>query len=377
VENWLSRLAPTSRRASRGDLNLFMKWLQSEGGSFKDFTPDDLVKHQLEAGNGQRFDVVNLFERHILSMVGRRSTKKVRLAHLRSFMVHNRADVPSSRFTIQADRPKVQGDLSPDEIRQIILSSNPMFAAIFISAFQAGMGAGQIIYWSNNGLEKLRKDLQGNPDVIRIDFPMGRKRNEEPYYSFLGPDSITKLRKWLEIRPDKGDSIFITKRGNPLGYFALSAYWNSHLRKTGIQTRKKGGPKGERSSVRTAKNLHEMRDTRKSLWMKSDAKPVVCEFTMGHQTDALGYDKSWKDVKFYEDEFRKALPFLQILTGTKAYKLVAEDEVEGLRAEVQTLRHRLQTVEEKRGQADDVMNRLVEDPEFLATMKKALDRLKG
>jgi hypothetical protein len=98
---------------------------------------------------------------------------------------------------------------------------------------------------------------------------------------------------------------------------------------------------------------------------------------MGHQTDALGYDKSWKDVKFYEDEFRKALPFLQILTGTKAYKLVAEDEVEGLRAEVQTLRHRLQTVEEKRGQADDVMNRLVEDPEFLATMKKALDRLKG
>ena len=51
VEKWLSRLAPSTARMNRHEHGYFMKWLESNGTQFSDYTPDQLVEYQRKATN--------------------------------------------------------------------------------------------------------------------------------------------------------------------------------------------------------------------------------------------------------------------------------------------------------------------------------------
>lgn len=372
VENWLGRLkqSPSHIKNARSQLNIFLKWLKENGGSFKDYTPDQLIEYQRNADNGHRFEILDLLQRHILTIKGRRSTKASRYAKVRSFFMHNRADLPTDRsFKIRGDLPKINGDLTLEEARKIILSSNPLYQAVFTCMFQGGMGAHELLYWSNNGLKKLEEDLKGSPQIIKVELP-GRKgeENERPFYTFMGGDAIEGLKKYLVERPkDAGDAIFITRIREPINYFSLQSYWRDRLLRLGI------GPKFSKKGVRTGKGSHELRDLFRTQWAKSPAKAEVGEFFMGHTIDPLEYNKSFRDEKFYHGEYSKALPYLQILSSGRPFHQVDEEEVESLRREVE----RLKQIQETRRESDAVMDRLFEDPEFKAVLAKKTQSVKS
>ena len=89
---------------------------------------------------------------------------------------------------------------------------------------------------------------------------------------------------------------------------------------------------------------------------------------MGHSVDKLEYTKACRDEEWVRREYRKALPLLQIITGTEAYGLTPTDTVEALRKEVENLkkeRDELKEIDEQRSL------------EMQADVKKELDGLKA
>jgi len=121
IENWVNRLKPHTGVMARKHIGLFMRWLRQGNSRFKDFTPDELVEYQKSASNGHRFDITDLVQSHILSLNGcRKSSKLTRYTYLRSFFLHNRAELPHDRsFKIRGDMPPARGDLTVEEVKSV------------------------------------------------------------------------------------------------------------------------------------------------------------------------------------------------------------------------------------------------------------------
>ena len=335
VSNWLGRLAESTAKGNLGVYQTWYKWIRMNGGDFKDFTPDELIMYQRNVDNSSRYDILdNIIQPYISSKTGRSGYKRRVYNCIKSFFRHNRAELPKDpAYIIRGDKPKVRGDLTPDEIRRVVLSSNPLYQAVFLSLMQGGMGLDELIYWSNNGWAELKEQLRNDPQIVKISL-VGRKSRkfDYNYNTLIGKDAIQAIRNYLSIRPERASTIFITQNGESLTKTAVKFYWFRHLKKLGIIKPKKEGP-----GTRYGKNLHEIRDVFRSLWEKSPAKSSVGEFCMGHKVDPLEYNKAFRDEKWARREYRKALPFLNILSSARPFGQIDEDIVESQERKIQDL----------------------------------------
>ncbi|MEM4727207.1 MAG: hypothetical protein QXD04_03005, partial [Candidatus Bathyarchaeia archaeon] len=199
VTRWLDGFASATRPYAYSALRGFLDWLGVYGGRFVGLTPDQLVEWQREHPNG--FELLDLLQEYVRGKRGRVNYKRNIYNAVRSFFGHNRAEMPRDRrFRIHGDVPAVVGRLGVEELRRILLASNPMYRAVFLCMFQGGMGIGELLHWSRTGLEGLRMQLRDGVRLVRVELP-GRKanRNRKPYYTFLGRDAQEALRAWLRI----------------------------------------------------------------------------------------------------------------------------------------------------------------------------------
>ncbi len=350
VDHWLSALRPSTAKTSVSNLNRFLAWLKLNGGKFSTFTPDELIAYQKQAVGDARFEILDTVENFIRSRQGTYFYLRTQLKDIRSFFQHNRADLPRDiQFRVNGTTEPKQGSLTPDEIRKVILSHNPLYQAVFLCMFEGALGEAEFEFWNSHGLSKLVTDLEDNPSIIRIDLP-GRKssRNRFPYYSLIGGDALKALKIWMELRPevlskshkhreidnplDGSTSIFIDQFGNGVSKDAIYQQWMIHLKKLGIV---KTGWEG--------KNLHELRDSFRSLWEKSPSEKSCGEFLMGHQIDPLGYNKAHRDEAWVKNEYKKALPWLNILSSTRPYGLVSESIIEEQQIQILELKEYVET----------------------------------
>lgn len=346
VSKWLSRLADSTAKGNLGIFQTWYKWIRVNGENFKDFTPDELIEYQSNADNSARYDILDsIIQPYVHSKKGRTGYKRRIYNCIKSFFRHNRAELPKDpAYIIRGDKPKVRGDLSADEIKRIVLSSNPLYQAVFLSMLQGGIGLDELIYWSDNGWGELKEQLQNEPQIIKISL-IGRKSRkfDYNYNTFIGKDAIQAVRNYLPNRPNGARAIFIIQNGKPLTKTSVKFYWFRHLKKLGIIKLKKEGP-----GTRYGKNLHEIRDVFRSLWEKSSAKGSVAEFCMGHVVDPLEYNKAHRDESWTRQEYDKALQYLNIMSSGKAFGQVDEDKIEDLRqqiddktTEIDELRHQI------------------------------------
>lgn len=359
VENWLSRVSPTTARLYRYQLKGFLKWLQENGGSFKDYTPDELITYQQEADNGSKYDVLDLLQAYMISQKGKRyKTLKGRYAALRSFFSHNRAELPKDgSFKLKGDLPVVEKVLTVENARDMALAMNPTYRAITLCMLQAGMGVSELEAWSLTGWDSLKTQLEDDPKIIRIELP-GRKkmRNIRPYYSFIGNDAIAALKVYLEKRPEDAGAIFVNQFGDPIRASSISWMWLEKSKRIGVIT-----PEDMRGTEkRYGKNIHLLRSLFRTLWQKSPANGTVGEFLMGHQIDELGYNRFFTDKTWTQKEYAKAAGFLDIMTGKKAYGVIDEDELIQLREEVARLGRELKSKDSALGERDTDLERLKE-----------------
>jgi len=374
VDRWLSRLDEGWRDRARGILMNFVDWLGGNSTKFGSYTPDMLIEYQRESDNGSRYDILDEIQRYVQGFDIRYNSKVKYYSTLRAFFAHNRVELPSDpRFQLRSDIPKVEGELPIEELRDLLFACNECYRAIFLSMFQGGMDQASFVYWNENGWEKLEKELRDKEvRVIRVDIA-GRKRgkNITPFYTLIGRDAIDAIRNWIKIRPPDAGAIFTNQFGRPITKSGLYMLWRRTLIRLGYIDRP-----NEEEPVWSGKGPHEMRDTFRSMWEKSPAKASISEFLMGHQVDPLEYNKAFRDEDWVRGEYEKALPYLNVLSSGKPYKLVDEGELETLRNEVarlRTERENYRDLEVKVNKMEKAMRIFFNDPDLLKKIKDEID----
>lgn len=299
--------------------------------------------------------MLDLVQEHVDGLDLRYSSKQTTYRAIRSFFAHNRADLPKDlHYKIRSDKEPVKTTLTLQDVKDVLLSSNKTYRAIFISMFQGGMDLSAFEYWNSNGWESMKKQLRGDPETIKIDLP-GRKkrRNKQGFYTFIGTDAIKAIQDYLDSgkRPDGPGPIF-WNNNKPVKAERAQHYWLQHLIRLGKVKRETNGT----TSTRYGKNIHEIRDLFRSQWEKSPAKGIVAEFCMGHAVDPLGYNKAVNDDDWTREQYLLALPMLEIISSARPYGLIK--------------------VSHKQMAFQDEFQQLLEDKEVQEKFLKFLDSLK-
>jgi len=333
VEKWMEGLGESTKRTHRWHLESFLKWVSEREGPLRGMGPDQLI--ELQKAN-RDYAILDEIQSYVNGLKTRHGSKKTAYAALRSFFASNRAELPKDpRFTIRSDREPVNGDLTPEQIKKILDGSNPMYRAIFLSMFQGALDLSGFEHWNLKGWPELREQLDRGDRIVKIMLP-GRKkrRNVLAFYTLIGPDAVDAVNQYLPERPLNGSAIFYNKDGDPIKKNAVRLYWLRHLERMGLIKRAMGeGPSAR--SRRYGKNLHELRDVFRSQWTMTEAKPSVGEFMMGHDVDKSFYDKAYRNVDWVKDEYKKALPMLQIWSKVSPFGYADRGEVERLQAELE------------------------------------------
>lgn len=338
--------------------------------------PDELIEWQVS--NPASYELLDIVQDWVRKKEGTYNYKLKCYGTIRSFFNHNRATLPNDPgFHVRSEKPRVTSILDVDLFRRVLAACNPLYRAILLSMFQGGMGPAELIYWSENGLGSLREQLREEVRFIRIDLP-GRKksRNNRLYYTFIGKDAQDVIKKWLETRPNVENShIFVTQFNNPITYKAMQQYFHNKILTLGI-IKKKGSNSGNRYGI----NLHELRDLFRTRWEKSGAAGTAAEYFMGHVVDPLEYNKAYRDETFARSHYRRAEPWLNILTQDP--EKVPVDAVQEMEAEIIKLRGQLQErhptedrIEELQSEISELRETfkvLIENPDIIDQVKKKI-----
>ena len=311
VEKWRGRLQESTFRNNLAALKLFMQYLRKSDSHFKDFNEDQLIEYQ--KANPGSYEILDLAQDFAIKTGARDSYKRRNFSVIKSFFAHNRAPLPRDlEYSLKPTVQPVRGTLTIDELKRVLNGCNRQYRAIFLCMFQAGMGCGELLHWSDNGLEDLIRQLENNSRVIKVELP-GRKKNKNklPYHTYIGLDGREALKAWMIERPkDKGKSIFLTVRGRRMSYYNLGNYWFQHLVRAGLINPEPNGYGG----TRYGKNLHELRDLFRTRWEKSGVSGTAAEYFMGHEVDPFEYNKAYKDEAFARGLYLQSESWLNILS---------------------------------------------------------------
>jgi integrase len=367
VKAWVSRVAPSTAQVYLFRFKGWLKWMGENGGEFAAMSPDELVAWQRTTTRQNEYGILDLAQAWVLGQNGqRRGTKENMLKSIKSFFEHNRAGLPRDKsFKIHSEKPMVPNLLTVEEIRRVVLASNKTFRAAFMVMLAGGLDQESMVYWSNNCWVNLKKQLAERRDLIKITIP-GRKatKNETEFSTYVTGDALDALYTHIKERGDGNGPIFFNQFGEPATKKSLSYYWLRKLKELGIVEQ------DDMKVQRYGRGLHNLRDTFRTLWVQSGAKPHIAEAMMGHmaKVDPLGYDQSYENEEYVKDQLETAAPYLNILTRGEAYGQVGRDEVKRLNREIEDLKAQL---EQKDRLVEEVLPRLTNLEKMMGTKKNA------
>lgn len=317
---WLSRLDPDSLTPARSGVNRWLAWLRRRPG-FESVTARDMLVRQLQASDS--YEVLDLAQEFIGSLVGCKSSKEKTFWAIRSFFMHNRCALPADpSFRIRGDRPPIEGRLTVPNIVEAYHAATIRYKSIIMFKWQSMLDNSRLIWMNRNKSDEIVRQIQQGIHPVRIDLP-GRKENENDtagrFCTFIGKDAIDALVKYFEEErgwPKPKEPIWVQSDGKPLHKPTMEATWLRLLRRMGKIPKRKG-PQGSRYGY----NLHEMRNvatTYLHVNAKGDGLDMDCiRLWCGQvgQIDPLKYDKFYKDIQYVTDQYKIAEQYLNIITG--------------------------------------------------------------
>lgn len=411
VKLWRSRLGGSWDGAWRAFKRFYDEVLVPE---FR-LSPSGLVDWQVEAVGRDRYRILGLAQDWLNKQPLRYKTKRTRLSFIRSFFMHNRAELPrDGGFRFKGDTPPVEGKLSFEAFRSVLLNCNKMYRAVFLMMAQGLMGEGELLYVNTRLWRVVLENLTKKKGVFKLVIP-GRKRNRnvKNFYTLLSAESdfADAFKEYLRSSPHRlSGALFRNTRGEPLTARNIQNYFHSRaveagvisqftplcsrchgetvrvrrnhptgIRKVGYHCQQCGGldwacdlgTRKSLTSVRYGVNPHEIRDLMRSRWQVSGADPLVAEFMLLHEVDPNAYNKFTKYEQWYPlQEYRKALPWLNVSScdPNKVDRTVMDEKFEGTHAELEVLRRELGRIRGKLA--------LLDDPEVVETLRRVANKQK-
>lgn len=411
IDSWLRRLSEGTQRRYLEYAYEFFEWLKENGGQYQGKTPEEMLDLQEQANGRACFDQLQLIQTWIQQKKTRISTKNLMHSALRGFYQHNHVPLPKDpSFTFRSDIPPVQGELSVEDFKKIVLSSNTMYQFVFMAIFHGGMDEASFEYFNLHRWQQIEPQLKRGQQRLKISLPgRKRRRNVNPFYTFIGRDAVEKLRIHLKKRDPikKGEPICYGEHGEPLSKEAIRKYFHRHAAQVGVikqytppcpscngETRRVRSKAGtgthkvyyicnecgaktpaskvnmQRPSLRYGCNVHEIRDLFRSEWELSGARGIVAEFMLGHTIDPNEYNKIMKlHPEWAEGQFSIAEPYLNILSEDP--RRVPVDRVLQLERELKAVREKAAVVDaSKENLAEEVSELKRQMEEVLARLEK-------
>ena len=305
-----------------------MKWLQSQKG-WQEASPELLLERQENSNGKGHYEVLDLIQRYVREKGGTRRSMILRYQVLRSFFLHHRCDLPRDTFDPGAGtRPSVQGSLTVEKIKRIIESAGIRDRAIFLSIWQAMLDKERFMQFNKSSAESLVAHLKekGVEKPFRIDFRFGRKRNYQPYFTFLGHDALSAWKEYFEKErgyPKKGEPLAITRDKTGVTKALLRSVFQTLALRAGL--------KKNRNQTKIGVTIHEFRDVARSTLQlaKRDGFDETCaEFWMGHKIDPLGYNKfTALSPEYVTENYRIAEAYLNIMSGSTITSELTADQI--------------------------------------------------
>jgi hypothetical protein len=405
---YIRKLRGDSSYAGPRALFRFFKWLVKQPG----WSPQNgmgeveyVLSKQGHMGSDQdRAELENLLLDFCNNEI--KGTKNYKLKFYNVFhglLKYHKIQLPNSDISeINGDTPPVHGNLSMDEIRRIVEACKLREKAIFSLIFQGIMDEERFTI-VNHGWRVLEPQLKDNREWITFRFEY-RKKNDNPYFTMWhrDGDAIRFLKEYLKergtpkiVRTDSRgepayEPIFLNRQKQPFNKDNLKQAWleagtragvvnrpQPFCKKCGLPMRKtrrswgngEGGVKryecicgnmepaanyyGQFSKFRSGKNLHEIRDTVKTMIPNlAGVDRTLVAFFAGHQIDPLDYEKL-RDAEEYglmdeiHKKWSKALPYLN-LWSQAGHMTTNTREITDLKEEIGTLRTKMLEGEEER-----------------------------
>lgn len=410
LKRYLDSLSPRSRVNRRSVLDRFFGFVGESASMAIEFQRD----------NPSSYRYVDLAYNWLSRSGITVSTKRTQMGSIRGLFIVNRCPLPADRHRFRSEVVPVVGDLTVDELRQIIIASNVTYRAAFLVAFQGGCGVGELCYINAHHADYVFDEVRNGRQIIRLSLP-GRKqqRNIYSYYSYVGSDAVEALRQLFYSRGWKRDNVlFRNERGEPVSGACYQTYFRSMALKLGLIKRKNpscldcGGETVRKRSRITGRDLvyyicvscqserpasdygrdhkdfgsiryrmktHEIRDLFRTEFHRAQtyagADANCANFFMGHSIDPLKYDKIMRDKKYALEQYRKALPWLNILSEDprKIDRSEVSEELETQRVETELLKRELAKLKRDREGLDDLLE-LLRDPEKLRKFKRLIEK---
>ena len=379
VRKWLGKVSDWTGYNYLSRFARFYDWLQENDGGLGGLSPSELLDFQEKQVGRKSYQIADLAMAWANELGGAHNTIKARVTAIRSFFKINHLALPSIDVEEESKptKPTTTGSLDVKDLKRVIDASNELYRAVILTAFQGGLDASGIEYFSNNGYPSFKEQVDREEKVIVIELP-GRKRSrfKSNFYTMINGDAVGAIQHYIKrVRGHVGENepLFVTEKGTPLNSRAIQAYWRRKIYELGIAepdapSCEKCGSKTMRRRIvidgirtlvyecrncgwrikalkykadrghRTGAGLHELRDTFRTIWSKSPAQNWVAEWMMGHKIDKYGYDKAPNDVDFMKKEYLKAAPYLNIMSSDRAFGRADAEEVEALRAEVERMK---------------------------------------
>lgn len=383
VVKWLGGLAESTKRNRLPLMNSFFDFIGSSPGEAVEF----------QKGNPMSYKFVDLAYKWIEEGNLGVGTMHIRVSMINGFFIANRVPLPKDRHKFHSDKEPVFGELTVDELKKVLVSCKLNYRCPFLIMFQSGSGVGELRYINEHHADHVWNMVRKGKQIIRLNMP-GRKakRNVQPYYTFIGTDAIETLKQFFHSRGWKKDNVlFRNEYENPLTTNNLQTHFRSHAFKVGIikrytpacldcggetvrqekpsksvnyvctvcqseyTTKDYGVTPQVQGGIRYRAKTHELRDLFRTEFHRAqtyaNADPAVAEFCMGHTStiDPLKYDKIMHDASYTLSEYRKALPYLNIMSEDPRTvpRTEIDKELEAYKAESMVLRKEVLGLQEK------------------------------
>lgn len=350
-------------------------------------SPSELVDFQFSHMNNpkERFRILEAAQTWVNGLNVRRSSKKVWLSMIRSFFMHNRCDLPFDHsFHFSSDVPPVEGNLTVENLRRIVLNCDPRYRSMFLMMFQGLMDEKRFCYINVKYAGEILEHVTKNDGEFTLYLP-GRKGGA-PFHTILSTrgDWFKTFKEYMRVTDnDFSKALFLNDFGKPILSYNIAYYFREHAFKCGVVKRvtpqcdkcgfetvrvhrrvktrvlviyrcKNCGNELDASclgfsrgtSIRYGVNPHEMRDLARTRIEEAGVKKSAVEYWLGHtkQVDPNEYLSYRKyGLKLLAQEYRKALPFLNILSEEpdKIERSQVEMKFEGQKAQIELIQGEL------------------------------------